>query len=212
MGRSKDGIKIFLRLRPHRQREGSVGRYEVENTFDDSKITFHLDRRNLDKDYVNSSREEFTFHFDRVFDQSTTQSEVFEKVAEDSVRSNAALRTRCSASHPMPRSGNDAAHRIAPNAAHCTQCRASHPMPRIATMPRLAPNAAQRKRPSRTRTTSVSTGRLSLGPPTVHSISPSSLRRPGQTAPRSTRCWQVHAYLRRFVVGGPTLRLRWQNP
>jgi len=84
MGRSKDAIRCFLRLRPHDNKKGgSTGRYELQHTFDDSTVSFHLDRRTAEDFGVNSSREDFTFRFDRIFDQNATQEEVFEAVAKE---------------------------------------------------------------------------------------------------------------------------------
>jgi kinesin family protein 6/9 len=87
MGRSRDSIKIFLRLRPHRKHEGAVANYELEHTFDESRITFHLDRRNLEQNVVNSTREDYEYRFDRIYDQTTSQEEIFDAVAKDSVMS-----------------------------------------------------------------------------------------------------------------------------
>jgi kinesin family protein 6/9 len=85
MGR-KDVIKVFLRVRPHRSADGAVGTYDIQNDFEESRIAFHVDRR-LEEDVVNHTREDYNFRFARVFDQQTTQEQVFDVVAKDCVLS-----------------------------------------------------------------------------------------------------------------------------
>lgn len=83
MGR--DTIKVFLRMRPE-GREAAPVTYDVQHTFDDSTIRFHLDRR-LDSDVVNHTTEDYGFRFDRVFEGKTTQEDVFNSVAKECVAS-----------------------------------------------------------------------------------------------------------------------------
>jgi kinesin family member 6/9 len=79
-------IKIFLRVRPDRNRKPFDQRFTVDHTFDNSTIRFHVDRRS-EADVVNHSVENYNFNFDRVFEPKATQENIFDMVAKDCVLS-----------------------------------------------------------------------------------------------------------------------------
>lgn len=82
MSTRRDSIKVFLRVRPDRNRKAFDQRYSVEHTFESSKIQFHVDRRS-ESDVVNHSVEDYQFRFDRVFEPKATQEDIFNMVAKD---------------------------------------------------------------------------------------------------------------------------------
>ena len=84
---SKDAIKIFLRLRPHDGAQGgSTGCYEINHSFEESVVKYHIDRRQVQDYGINNSKEDFSYRFDRIFDQKAKQEEVFDTVAKDCVQ------------------------------------------------------------------------------------------------------------------------------
>lgn len=84
-----ESIKIFARIRPSREKSSSKKRYAVEETSDGDaqklpRLNFFIPR-DEQQGSVNNSRENFNFNFNRVFDQKTTQDEVFDFVAKEVV-------------------------------------------------------------------------------------------------------------------------------
>ncbi|CUE69671.1 kinesin, putative [Bodo saltans] len=79
-------IKIFLRVRPDRNRKPFDQRFTVDHTFENSTIRFHVDRKS-EADVVNHSVENYNFNFDRVFEPKATQEDIFNMVAKDCVLS-----------------------------------------------------------------------------------------------------------------------------
>lgn len=82
MSSRRDSIKVFLRVRPDRNRRPYDQRFSVEHTFDNSTIQFHVDRKN-ESDIVNHSVEDYRFRFDRVFEPKASQEDIFNMVAKD---------------------------------------------------------------------------------------------------------------------------------
>ncbi|KAI9345033.1 Kif6 type kinesin-like protein [Obelidium mucronatum] len=88
--RKRASIKIFVRVRPVRRSDArlhaTAGRYAVAAGGDggdgDASIAFRLPR-DADAGPVNNQRENYAYRFSRVFDQNTTQDEVFDHVAKD---------------------------------------------------------------------------------------------------------------------------------
>ena len=78
----KDNIRVFLRVRPDKDRRQYEQRFSVEHTFDASTIQFRVDRKQ-EGEVVNHSVEDYRFRFDRVFEPRTTQEELFNMVARD---------------------------------------------------------------------------------------------------------------------------------
>lgn len=86
MSSKKDSIRVFLRVRPDRHKRSFEQRFSVDHTFDHSVIQFHVDRK-AEADIVNHSVEDYRFKFDRVFEPKSTQEDIFNLVAKDSVLS-----------------------------------------------------------------------------------------------------------------------------
>ncbi|XP_067680992.1 kinesin-like protein KIF6 [Haliotis asinina] len=75
----KQTIQIFGRIKPTKAK---TGRYEVDQ--DDEgcpRLTVTVPKE-LAEGFINNKREHYKFRFERVFDQKTTQDEVFEHVAK----------------------------------------------------------------------------------------------------------------------------------
>ncbi|KAJ3117471.1 Kinesin- protein 6 [Phlyctochytrium bullatum] len=96
-GLTSSNIRIFVRMRPPRQNSKlhiTPGRYYCSNpettttstTDPDScaKIGFHTPK-DENQGIINNQRETYDYRFNRVFDEKTTQEEVFDYVAKDVV-------------------------------------------------------------------------------------------------------------------------------
>ncbi|KAJ3373821.1 Kinesin- protein 6 [Allomyces arbusculus] len=90
-------IKIFARIRPRKAnpniKTGSgsgpskiVVDGPIPGDSGEPQLHFHLPR-NEAQGLINNVREHFGFRFDRVFDEQTTQEEIFDHVAKDAVQS-----------------------------------------------------------------------------------------------------------------------------
>lgn len=82
-------IKIFGRVRPCKDREvNSKKRYTLDQPepgYEDTpQLHFYLPK-DEHQGLINNSRETYDFKFNRVFDQRTSQEEVFDRVAKDVV-------------------------------------------------------------------------------------------------------------------------------
>ncbi|XP_071801723.1 kinesin-like protein KIF6 [Asterias amurensis] len=78
----KQGIKIFCRIKPTKAK---TGLFEIDE--DDSgypKLSFVVPK-DLASGFINNKKEEYSFRFDRLFDQYTKQDEIFDNVAKDVV-------------------------------------------------------------------------------------------------------------------------------
>ncbi|XP_062523206.1 LOW QUALITY PROTEIN: kinesin-like protein KIF6, partial [Corticium candelabrum] len=73
-------IRIFCRIKPT---NAKTGLYEVTLTRQNAPhVTFYIPRSESDG-LVNNRREAYPFKFNKVFDQQTSQDEVFERVAKE---------------------------------------------------------------------------------------------------------------------------------
>jgi kinesin family protein 6/9 len=82
MAEEQQTIRIFCRIRPTKSK---TGLYELQNEEQGTSaplITFYMPKSEADG-LVNNRRESYPFRFNRVFDQQTTQDEVFEQVAKE---------------------------------------------------------------------------------------------------------------------------------
>ncbi|KAJ3025970.1 UNVERIFIED_CONTAM: Kinesin- protein 6 [Siphonaria sp. JEL0065] len=81
-------IKIFVRVRPPRKNDSKLhltpGRYICSSGDDEElpKIAFRLPK-DVEQGLINNQKENYDYRFNRVFDQNTTQDEVFDHVAKD---------------------------------------------------------------------------------------------------------------------------------
>ncbi|KAJ3298827.1 Kinesin- protein 6 [Rhizoclosmatium sp. JEL0117] len=81
-------IKIFVRVRPPRKNDTKLhltpGRYVCSPGDDEElpKIAFRLPK-DAEQGLINNQKENYDYRFNRVFDQSTSQEEVFDHVAKD---------------------------------------------------------------------------------------------------------------------------------
>ncbi|KAJ3071203.1 hypothetical protein HDU98_005685 [Podochytrium sp. JEL0797] len=81
-------IKIFVRVRPGRKNDAKLhltaGRYACSPGDDESlpKIAFRVPK-DTDQGLINNQKENYDYRFNNVFDQNTTQEEVFDNVAKD---------------------------------------------------------------------------------------------------------------------------------
>jgi kinesin family protein 6/9 len=79
-------IQIFARVRPCREKSGNK-RYQLDQPVaEDEKPQLHFTIPKNEADgLINNTRENYDFRFNRVFDQQTTQEEVFDVVAKNVV-------------------------------------------------------------------------------------------------------------------------------
>ena len=75
----KQTIQIFARVKPTKAK---LGLYEINNEVDDGSILGFNVPRDQASGYVNNKKEEYKFKFQKVFDRSTKQDEVFQEVAQ----------------------------------------------------------------------------------------------------------------------------------
>ncbi|GAB5370146.1 hypothetical protein AAMO2058_001466900 [Amorphochlora amoebiformis] len=71
-------IKVFCRVRPHKRASRSIS-IDTE----DKNVAFEMKRDNQQGRDINNSIQQYKFKFDGVFDESSTQSEIFDKIAKD---------------------------------------------------------------------------------------------------------------------------------
>eukprot|EP00667_Euglena_gracilis_P003835 EG_transcript_3847 len=83
MGKGDDTIKIYLRLKPHKN---PSKRYHIEKTFDYDVVHFHVEK-NAAAGPINNSKEDYSFKFGRVFDTTASQEEIFDGIARQAVQS-----------------------------------------------------------------------------------------------------------------------------
>lgn len=76
----KYGIQIYARIKPTK---GRTGDYGCDDDEDDglSCVSFNVPK-NLAKDYINNKKEIYKFRFNKAFEKSTKQDDVFEYVAK----------------------------------------------------------------------------------------------------------------------------------
>ncbi|XP_064403567.1 kinesin-like protein KIF6 isoform X2 [Halichondria panicea] len=75
----KHGIKIFARIKPSNKTAGLFEVAEEESLYKLSLFIPHSEASG----HVNNKKETFSFRFNKVFEQTTTQDEIFEKVARE---------------------------------------------------------------------------------------------------------------------------------
>ncbi|XP_020618897.1 kinesin-like protein KIF6 [Orbicella faveolata] len=75
----KQGIQIYARAKPTKQKAGLYEAYEDEGG--GSCIAFTVPK-DLADGYINNKKEVYKFRFNKVFDQDCKQDEVFEEVAQ----------------------------------------------------------------------------------------------------------------------------------
>eukprot|EP01059_Diplonema_ambulator_P026265 TRINITY_DN4350_c0_g1_i2.p1 TRINITY_DN4350_c0_g1~~TRINITY_DN4350_c0_g1_i2.p1 ORF type:complete len:678 (+),score=195.42 TRINITY_DN4350_c0_g1_i2:52-2085(+) len=84
MGKSTtDTIKIYLRVRPATNPSKN---YSIAKEFDHAMVKFHLDK-NVHREVINNSVEDYSFKFTDVFDKETQQDQIFDRVAKGCVES-----------------------------------------------------------------------------------------------------------------------------
>eukprot|EP00736_Rhodelphis_marinus_P002928 Rmarinus@m.29982 len=77
MKNESNRIEVFVRVRPALKGKATFyGADELEKS-----IEFKVPK-DLQRDVINNKKEEYTFKFDSVFDQKTTQETIFDKVAK----------------------------------------------------------------------------------------------------------------------------------
>eukprot|EP01006_Ploeotia_vitrea_P014799 TRINITY_DN4054_c0_g1_i1.p1 TRINITY_DN4054_c0_g1~~TRINITY_DN4054_c0_g1_i1.p1 ORF type:complete len:723 (+),score=70.71 TRINITY_DN4054_c0_g1_i1:34-2202(+) len=74
----KDTIKIYLRIRPSNNVSNN---FTVDKGFDDDKVSFHMDK--LNQGYINNTKENWKFKFNRIYLPETKQEDIFEGIAKD---------------------------------------------------------------------------------------------------------------------------------
>ena len=88
---SSDAIRIFARIRPCREKGGSSQlrknyRLDQAEPTEEQEPQLHFCLpKNETQGLINNSRENYDFRFHRVFDQATSQEEVFDVVAKEVV-------------------------------------------------------------------------------------------------------------------------------
>ncbi|KAJ8045198.1 Kinesin-like protein KIF6 [Holothuria leucospilota] len=80
----KQGIKIFCRIKPTRSK---TGLYDIEEDEDGSSRLSFVVPKDLAAGFINNKKEEYTFLFEKSFDQKVKQDEIFEYVAKDVIDS-----------------------------------------------------------------------------------------------------------------------------
>mmetsp|Transcript_15561 Transcript_15561/g.39417 ORF Transcript_15561/g.39417 Transcript_15561/m.39417 type:complete len:644 (-) Transcript_15561:874-2805(-) len=81
-GESKN-IEVFVRIRPTNEK-GTPFVSTDPDEIPHQKLAFRIPK-DLSRDVINNSKEEYDFRFNRVFEQPTTQEEVFDAVAKNVV-------------------------------------------------------------------------------------------------------------------------------
>lgn len=82
-GGEAKNIEVFVRVRPSSDKKTPY-LFTDPDEIPHQKLSFRLPK-DLSRDVVNNSKEEYDFRFDRVFEQPTTQEEVFDAVAKNVV-------------------------------------------------------------------------------------------------------------------------------
>lgn len=83
MNTPKENIRVAIRFRPQNRRESEMENEEYVFSLDEKTVT--LGKKSENKSYGGGGGETHTFSFDHVFDEKTSQIEIFEKIAKKSV-------------------------------------------------------------------------------------------------------------------------------
>jgi kinesin family member 6/9 len=74
----KQTIQIFCRIKPTKAKKCL---YEIENREAGDQISLSVPK-DASEGYINNKKEEYRFRFERIFDQTTAQNDIFQSVAE----------------------------------------------------------------------------------------------------------------------------------